>query len=151
MSWSVWLYSKVGTSTLQRRTRPGPLDDVARIWTDEEESGGCDGVANAACSFLLMVKIKKYYKVTALSIMSKLFKKKKKHFPFSTFFFLFAAPSEKQPREVTSGFELHPPASRSKLPFPYLRLINKLKYCPLKPEGSYVQVETVFSSQFVAS
>lgn len=31
------------------------------------------------------------------------------------------------------------------LPFPCLRLINKLKYRPLKPKGSYVQVQIIFS------
>lgn len=80
----------------------------------------------ATRSFLLMVEIKKYYKVTALSIMSKLIKKKKEKLSFLHLFFFFNFHflqhlRRKRPREVTSGFKLHAPASgHEEANFPFL-------------------------------
>lgn len=61
---------KVYTTTEDTSSRAaGPCHSH---WTNEEEGGDVirAGMINAACSFLLIVKIKKYYKVTALNIMS---------------------------------------------------------------------------------
>lgn len=143
------------TSTLQRRTSRG-----CRMASDEEESSTEERWrcrrSRRLLTLLLMVRsqIKKNdYKVTALSIMSK---RKKNHcFPFSLSLSLFYLlhfeflqhPKRKQRREVRWGFNSTRLTRRheANLPFPCLRLINKLKYRPLKPKGSYVQVQIIFS------
>lgn len=142
------------TSTLQRRTSRG-----CRMASDEEESSTEERWrwrcrrSRRLLTLLLMVRsqIKKNdYKVTALSIMSK----RKKIIAFlslslSLFYLLhfefLQHPKRKQRREVRWG--LTPPVwlAAMNLPFPCLRLINKLKYRPLKPKGSYVQVQIIFS------
>lgn len=142
------------TSTLQRRTSRG-----CRMASDEEESSTEERWrcrrSRRLLTLLLMVRsqIKKNdYKVTALSIMSK---RKKNHcFPFSLSlsflfitFWIFAAPKEKATEGGEVGFNSTRLTRRheANLPFPCLRLINKLKYRPLKPKGSYVQVQIIFS------
>lgn len=140
------------TSTLQRRTSRG-----CRMASDEEESSTEERWrcrrSRRLLTLLLMVRSqikKKDYKVTALSIMSK----RKKIIAFlslslSLFYLLhfefLQHPKRKQRREVRWG--LTPPVwlAAMNLPFPCLRLINKLKYRPLKPKGSYVQVQIIFS------
>lgn len=61
-----------GTSTLQQRTRPGLLDDVARTGPMRKRVAqrSCDDVIRAA---LLMLFVAENIIVTALSIMSKIF------------------------------------------------------------------------------
>lgn len=74
--------------------------------------------------------------------------KKKILSPFSFFLHLefFAAPKEKAKKGEVRGAKLHPSDSGHEAKqASLLRMINKLKYRPLKPNGSYVQVQILFS------
>lgn len=109
--------------TAERRQRydgghvQGLLDDVTHTGPMRER------VAQRSCGvmsrcLLLMVKIKQYYKVTALNIMSKR-NNKNRCFPFSFFFTfsIFAAPKEKakEGREGLSSTRLIQAMKQTKL------------------------------------
>lgn len=142
------------TSTLQRRTSRG-----CRMASDEEESSTEERWrcrrSWRLLTLLLMVRsqIKKKI-IKSLHLVS--WAKEKKIIAFlslslSLFYLLhfefLQHPKRKQRREVRWGFNSTRLTRRheANLPFPCLRLINKLKYRPLKPKGSYVQVQIIFS------
>lgn len=141
------------TSTLQRRTSRG-----CRMASDEEESSTEERWrcrrSRRLLTLLLMVRsqIKKKI-IKSLHLVS--WAKEKKIIAFLSLslsflfitFWIFAAPKEKATEGGEVGFNSTRLTRRheANLPFPCLRLINKLKYRPLKPKGSYVQVQIIFS------
>lgn len=144
------------TSTLQRRTSRG-----CRMASDEEESSTEERWrwrcrrSRRLLTLLLMVRSQIKKKIIKSLHLVSWAKEKKSLLSFLSLslsflfitFWIFAAPKEKATEGGEVGFNSTRLTRRheANLPFPCLRLINKLKYRPLKPKGSYVQVQIIFS------